>query len=509
MKLFNMAQKTNLLVLCLLISVFAPHSVAESNDTTLSPLITFDQNDGMLGDSFLNLSGNSNVPLTSVEISIWNISMPDQWTLITSSPYMDLVVPFTSAESDSTAWSWAHSFDTTELECTCYVEVSLMEGTDQVAFGLVAYIGEYSHRPVLRPVESSDIYSMQIFNGESVSLSYEVLLPANQDPSSQGNTIIIPNVRLCPAPYGICTEDYSVLSVSSDFSERLELDINTTENSILDGYYLLQIQIQDDLLVQSNNLTQYVLFDQTKPSVQLTAIEEVTESEPIVVDISVEDGYIGSSYVITWSITEPDGSPRPVLPSEILEDSRLEFIPVKSGYYQVNALVRDTGGFLVYVNHNVNVTNLQPTASVRYDGFLILDGSTVTVRSYSNWEFSANSSTDSANDVDGLEYFWYVDGKSLLSGKSYLSPSDLQSSSFSEIRVEVVDDDGHSSNLSFAVTQQTDASNTSSGNTTLPSLLVLFSILFIGILMIFRRKVNDDTNTQFVKWSERSEKPKN
>ena len=350
-----------------------------------------------------------------------------------------------------------------------------MEQTDLTSFGLVVYVGDSFHRPVLshsNSLESVNLYSMEIFNTNSIVLSYDVLLPMNVGFSSQSNVNIIPNMRICPAPNGICTEEYSSVQVSSTFSEELELTFKTNENSISDGYYLLQVQVQNEFLTLSNNFTQYVLFDQTEPSVQLSAVEQVNESESIVVDIQVDDGYIGSSYVITWSIKGPDGLPRTVLNSEILEDNRLEFSPKKSGQYQVNALVRDTGGFLVVVNHNVNVTNIDPSVSVRYDGFLIEDESIVTVASFSDWLFSANTSTDTQNDVDGLEYFWYVDGKSLLSGQSYLSSSDLQSSSFSEIRVEVVDDDGSSSNLSFEVVLQTSESEVSVSYThlTLPTI---------------------------------------
>ena len=510
--MLDMTKTALLLVLCLLMSVLAPTTLAESDSDVDTPRILFDQSDGIVVDSVVNLTGISNVPLTSVEISIWNISMPDQWALVSSSPYLDLVVPYSDSESAETMWSWSHDFQVDDLECTCFVEVSLMEQTDLISFGLVVYVGDSFHRPVLsqsNSLESMNLYSMEIFTADAIVLSYDVLLPMYQGASSQSSTNIIPNIRICPAPNGICTEEYSSVQVSSAFSEELELGFNTNENSIIDGYYLLQVQVQDEFLTLSNNFTQYVLFDQTEPSVELSAVEQVNESESIVVDIQVDDGYIGSSYVITWSIIGPDGLPRSVLSSEILEDNRLEFLPTKSGQYQVNALVRDTGGFLVAVNHNVNVSNIDPSISVRYDGFLIEDGSTVTVASFSDWLFSANTSTDSQNDVDGLEYFWYVDGKSLLSGQSYLSSSDLQFSSFNEIRVEVVDDDGSSSNMSFEVVMQSSESEESMGNAVLISLLALFFILFVAMVITFRRRVKSDVSTGFVKWTERSDGPKN
>ena len=123
--------------------------------------------------------------------------------------------------------------------------------------------------------------------------------------------------------------------------------------------------------------------------------------------------------------------------------------------------------------------------------------------------FSANTSTDSQNDVAGLEYFWYVDGKSLLSGQSYLSSFDVQSSSFKEIRVEVVDDDGSSSNLSFEVVQQVAESEEFMGYAVLMSLLALFFILFVAMVIMLKQRVKSDVSSGFVKWTERSDGPKN
>ena len=114
------------------------------------PEIHFDQEDGFHVTSILNLSGDSNVPLTSVEIAVWNISQPDQWTLLDSSPYLDAVVPYTDSGTDTTRWAWEHSFDLDSIDCTCFIEISLMERTDLISFGLIAYIGDGYHRPVLK-----------------------------------------------------------------------------------------------------------------------------------------------------------------------------------------------------------------------------------------------------------------------------------------------------------------------------------------------------------------------
>ena len=189
----------HLLVLCLMFNVVSFAGTA--TNTAAEPEISFDQVDGMHAASSLNLSGDSTVPLTSVEITVWNISQPDQWDLIASSPYLDRVVPYTDSVTELTRWSWEHAFSLDSLDCTCYIEISLLEQTDLISFGLIAYIGDEHHRPVLKhalDTSSSQMYSTKIFNDNSLDLSFNFLLPPLQIESFDENEQILSNVRIVP-----------------------------------------------------------------------------------------------------------------------------------------------------------------------------------------------------------------------------------------------------------------------------------------------------------------------
>jgi len=506
-----MTKTAHLLVLCLLLNVVS--CAASANEVITDPEISFDQVDGIHVYSILNLTGNSTVSLTSVEITIWNISEPDQWSLLETSPFLDAVVPYTDPETDSTKWAWEHSFNVSSIDCTCYIEISLLEQTDLVSFGLIAYIGEGHHRPVLRQssdISPSQLYSAQIYTDNLLILSYDYLLPPLQVNSFANDALVLSNVRICSAPNGICLDSFTNLdSTDVVMSNEISIEIDADAQSIQDGYYLLQVQIQDVYLTLSNNITQFIIIDQSKPVLNLSAVDEVNEAQPIVVDIDVDDGYDGSSYVITWRITEPDGTPRAVLESELLDDSRLEFIPTKAGEYRVNALVRDKGGHLVDVYHNVSVVNIAPTIVVKFDGFLVEDGSVITIPSSGDWTFSANASMDTSNDQDNLEYSWYVDGKTLLSGKSYLLSADLQQTTFREIKVEISDDDGESSEVTFQVVQQEEQPAESMSGSVLTSTLSLLFIAAVGLFVYLRQRKQSESSTGFVKWTERGEEPKN
>jgi hypothetical protein len=73
----------------------------------------------------------------------------------------------------------------------------------------------------------------------------------------------------------------------------------------------------------------------------------------------------------------------------------------------------------------------------------------------------------------------------------------------------VVDDDGSSSNLSFEVVQQVSESEEFMGNAVLMSLLALFFILFVAMVIMLKQRVKSDVSSGFVKWTERSDGPKN
>ena len=507
--MFCKTNTAHLLVLCLVMNVFAIPTYG--NEVVLSPAISYDQKDGFHADSILNLSGNSTVPLTSIELVLWNISTPDQWDFVSSNLFLDSVIPYTDDDTESTMWAWEHSLETSSLNCTCYVEISLLEQTDLVSFGIVVYVGEKEHRPVLKHTsENANYLSTQIFSDRIIDLSYDYLLPPSEIESTSFDENILKSVRICPAPYGICVGNYeSILASNTSFTNTFDMEIDTITESLADGFYILQVQIQDVYLSLSNNITQFILLDRTKPIVNLIAVDTVNEAQSIVVDIDVNDGYIGSSYSITWSITEPSGNPRAVMDSEILNDSRLEFEPQKAGDYRVNALVRDLGGHLLVAYHNVSVVNLPPSAQVRFDGFLVQDGSSITIPSSGDWIFSANTSSDTSNDQDGLEFYWFVDGKTLLSGKSFLSSSDLQSSDYKQIRVQVVDDDGIVDELSFEVIQQRQETQNNSSNSILASTVSILFIVALCVVVYLRQRKQSDSSTGFVKWTERGEEPKN
>jgi hypothetical protein len=139
---------------------------------------------------------------------------------------------------------------------------------------------------------------------------------------------------------------------------------------------------------------------------------------------------------------------------------------------------------------------------------LVENGTEITIPKSGDWVFSANESTDTSNDQATLSYYWFVDGKALLSGKSYLSSSDIQTPDYREIRVEVVDDDAQSANISFNVRQQTESSQTFS-DSSLSFGIALFFVLSLAVVVLMRQRSSSEGTSGFVKWTERGKEPKN
>ena len=496
----------NLISVCMIsiltMLVLSPFVLNSSKaDNNQNSMLYFDQQDGFHFTDLINVSGSSSVPLNSVEITLWNVTSKGQYDLMNSSNSLFTVSPFEST-SGMTNWLWTHEFRHHDESCTCLVRISLLEQTDLNSYGLTVYLGSENHRPVLMFASESDQTSQIILATEDVSLSYGVLMPPNLLPES--NTLgpdILTSFSLCPAPFGICTDDYSSIIIEHELNQNeLFITMETLAVNLPDGLYLAEFYIQSMSLKKSNYLSQYLALDRNPPNVTLSSVSELSESESLTVDLDVDDGYEGSAYTITWTVIEPDGELRAVSQDEILSDNRLSFSTAKQGVYQIFGLVRDTGGNFVNVQHNVSVTNVEPVLDLRYDGFKISNNQVITVKSTEQWCFSANETTDTINDIETLEFNWFVDGKSLLSGRSYLLSSDIDRDDWEQITLILTDNDGATSSITFDVVEQQVGTESSFNQFTIWSTLLL--ILIITFVILIRKKVLSNQESDFVRWSD-------
>jgi hypothetical protein len=122
------------------------------------------------------------------------------------------------------------------------------------------------------------------------------------------------------------------------------------------------------------------------------------------------------------------------------------------------------------------------------------------VKSSEEWCFSANQTTDTINDMDSLQYNWFVDGKSLLSGRSYLLSSDIQSEEWDYITLTLTDNNGASSSITFSVGEQNEQDSKSFQSITIWT-TILF-LLMLSTIVFIRKKVFPPQESDFVRWSD-------
>lgn len=491
------------LVSILSMLIFSPFVLnSSSEDTIASPTLEFHQENGIHFLDLINVSGSSTVPLTSVEVTLWNVTANTQYELLNSSSSLLSVTPYES-EFGTTYWEWNHEFQHVSESCTCLVRISLLEQTDLESFGLTVYLGMTNHRPVLMYESKSDQLSQIILTSIDTTLQYEVLLPPNliSLESISPEQEVLASLSVCPAPFGVCVDNYAPITVAHTLEDGdIIITMETLSIHLPDGLYLIDFYVQTMNLKQSNSLSQYFVVDRNSPNVTLSAISEMQESETITVDIDVDDGYEGSVYTVTWTIIEPDGERRAVTSTEVMNDNRLSFTAGEQGVYQIIGLVRDIGGNFVNVQHNVTVLNVEPELDLRFDGFKISNNQTINVKSSQEWCFTANLTTDTVNDIETLEYNWFVDGKSLLSGRSYLLSSDIQADEWKQITLVLTDNNGASTSISFMVEEQETSVESSFQSITLWSIILLLFI--VSLMMVVRKKVRTSKESDFVRWSD-------
>ena len=99
-----------------------------------------------------------------------------------------------------------------------------------------------------------------------------------------------------------------------------------------------------------------------------------------------------------------------------------------------------------------------------------------------------------------MEYNWFVDGKSLLSGRSYLLSSDIDGDDWEQITLTSTDNDGATSSITFDVVEQEIQNDSSFQHFTFWSTFLL--LLIITFVILIRKKVLSTQESDFVRWSD-------
>ena len=432
------------------------------------------QDDGTHFTENILVNGTTTLAPSEATWELWNVGEGiSGWNLEDSGSHFSDVVPVSE-----NMWNWTLEINITEIDCTCLLTISIPNGLDPMTKSIIVYLGVSEHRPMILDIQ----YATTIVVEQPVSIEIEYVTP------SINNTGVTVFSAICEAPHGVCFEESHPITFNqSDNNGIVTITLDPLDMGIGDGIYQLEFYITDALLLNSNTETLAIVLDTHAPIVNLSGLEQVIESQTIFISAFIDDGYSGSSENIVWTIHSPDGKVRSPTNEEIQDEYSLNLIPTLSGEWTIDLLVRDIGGHFVTTNHSFIVSNSAPQAHLTLDGFEVHNGNLLTPANTDNWVLDGSASSDTLNDIQTLQYVWYIDGNAKLSGKSVFTQADYAFSGHKEVKLVVTDDDGAESQINFTVFIEEEIST--DNNSLIVIGIIGLTTLISGLLVM--RKMSD------------------
>lgn len=431
------------------------------------------QNDGVIFTENISINGTTTLPPSEATWELWNVGDGlSSWSLELSGSHFTSVEP--SAES---LWNWTLDITTAGIECTCLLTISVPNGLDPMSNSLIVYLGETGHRPMILDID----YDTTIVIDQPITIEIAYVVPG------LNNTGVNVIANICEAPHSVCLEEPNLISLNqSDDDGTVFVTLDHLEMDIDDGIYQFEFVVVDALLLYSNSESLAVVIDTHEPIVNLSGLESIMESEQIIISALIDDGYSGSGEHIVWTIHSPDGKVHSPTTEEKIDDYSLNIVPILSGDWTIELLVRDLGGHFVTTSHAFTVINSPPQAHLTLDGFEVSNGSSLTPANAEDWQLNCSGSSDTSADMETLQYVWFVDGSPIISGTESFTQNDFQIIGQKNMMLIVTDDDGVESIIEFTIYVEEQSDSTSN-----KSILIGISfIVIIGITLFIVKPIS-------------------
>lgn len=473
----GLAAKAVLIACLLFVSYLVPNTEAEISN---SPDTSFIEFDDLHGSHFLHsvdLNGTMNFDGNNYSwliVDLFDLDANDIPKQLLFGSYFNTIIPVQEG-----LWKWNLNVNVSSLNCTCKLIISSISNSGvKYSSDLIIYLGINNHNPYIVP----DSVSNDKIDQANNSVTFKLVTPANNQVNNIG--ILSQDMSIissyCQAPSNVCLDSPKSIDLNFTYDgDYLTVFIDQDEKSIDDGYWLFDISLQDQYLRNSNTISSRLVLDINPPFVELTSKSQVRESESFLVYANIEDYFVGSQMSLTWTITDPNGNSRGLLDEESYHNSTIELVLEESGYWDVQLLVRDSANFIVIQNISILVFNAVPIVDLSIDGLFISNGDQIYVSPGSAWSLNASTSFDTINDIDYLEYEWYLDGVKLNKSDPVLSEDDITINSNNEIMLIVYDDDMDSESLTFSLSVMPVVDDSSA------SKAIMFVGFGIGFLVAF------------------------
>ena len=454
-------------------------------------VIDFDVENGEHFVDALNLTGSASTPLRNASWSVVNISGMTPTTLL-SGPFLTSVQPV-----EEGLFAWTLAVDVPEVDCTCYVEIKVDDvSVASMVSRLIVYLGNDHHRPVFQEEvdASGEPMSTSYASSEhAIIVSSEVNLTFSLIQVPTSGEIISVSALVCPAPNGVCTD--TPVDVALPFTTGptgLTLTVSALALELEQGIWQFDFRATDALLRTTGSMHAVLLHDTQPPTVSLNVKSTVDEREPLHVYATLDDGYLGAAYSMTWTLEHDSGERRAPLATEFVSDDHLLLNLTEQGVYAIHLTVRDRAGYLTQSTENITVLNIRPTARISLDGLVVEDMGRLTVGAQNDWELNASQSFDNEN----VDYLWVINDDRSVRGTSVLASDQLSESGLHRIELIVFDNDGatHSTVVELEVL----AEPTEDGQQA-PLAVVL--LLVLALASVFALRAKRPSAIELPKWT--------
>ena len=431
--------------LCVLI-LLSPHGISETGTWDDSPQLIFDQNQGLLIESSLNISGtyiDEEFPNTFT----WRIFRDaDVW--LSGDLLESLVVSGEFHESSRNSWEFSLDLNfSSHPYCACILEIEAEDSSGQHVVAQLMFFSQHPENVELSPLvvleDTPEIITgtvvLQAISRDAdgfVGLQWAI---SNHSDMGIPCSLHYTNAQTWP-------EEVHWSEVTQTSSEDNQtLTINSTNYE--DGDYFLLVRAVRGVDL-SPSACHRIGIDNNPPT---ASIDGPTHTDEFAGEIQFDgsgstDQFLGQEgLVYLWVLEDEFGQN---LHYHSAKNFRTFGVDAsRAGNYTLTLTVADGAGFSDTVSHQFSITNQEPVAALRIGGQALEDGDSITLTDSPQWLLECDDSRDTANDQAGLVCTWYIDEEPMMTGwsRQLQCPDDLTTPH--TLMLEVTDDNGGSDTI--------------------------------------------------------------
>tara|TARA_B100001115_G_scaffold184961_1_gene190177 strand:- start:3428 stop:4999 length:1572 start_codon:yes stop_codon:yes gene_type:complete len=430
-------------------------------------------------------------------------------------------------ESDG-LWYWELSVSFPEVGCSCKLHIYQLDYNFQILATTVisVWVGEQSS-------SSETLFNPIIYEQNQESNSEDKFLKFNTEfdfiadvfqhssNSSSVRELVGEFTSASIFTYGndelVYFEPKVEVNYLSDPSTNnfYQIILTMSSSNLTEGHYLIKFE---ENILNLWNLVYYFEIDRTTPIVIIEAQSEVNEGDELVLinanssfdpELDKEFGKV-SELEFSWVFEDSDGNVQVPNNNMIRTESSLEFVPRKSGEYKFTVIVEDEAGNKNQSTHFLKVNNIIPEAVITDINGDPIDDLLITFNSsVKELFFSGELSTDSINEINDLQFGWYLDGLLHSSNNSTTIYLENLGPNF-ELELIVKDSDGGYDNLLLKFNALEDINSekivTARGANFFNGLNLVLTTIFLCTLALLVIKKKSTKVDPLPKWSHHNKK---